>query len=1776
MRARVLIAHPEAAERARLASVVRAAGLDAIEAADGETALAQSGDAVLALLAPRLLRGDGLAVAGRLRQSAKGAGPAIVLLNDVYPAAQASDKFLREFGLSDALAWPSSPRDLSELLGRYRKLPKRSPRESSKSTDLARTPMALLLGRLATRSETAFVYAHCGDEAAFIVLVKGGVAQIRSNHPAPPAEEDLLRSALAWTSGEAVVVRDPGLEETSVAKLDLVGYIDELVSPPIPDDLLAAVHRLGDRAGSLVFEPARDDREHIEAVGLTAFDRQILELCDGDRSLTRAKALAIAGGVPFDRVLLRLEATGVLRQRPPGTTRATTPRKAPAHAPLLPPRSATLGDGGLLEAGDLARLLVRLEMRRESCTLALRRERRTLEITLANGRVIGVHAWGEGVTDEDPAVRIAATGELRPEDVPLLRRLHAQHVLLDTLRVTGTQEWAMRKSDRASADGLGLAPGALAVELMRDGDLSYPEGRISAGAELKAIAAALCLTTREAKLAASATADTRRSPWLRSLGHLMDTAGRVGRPVADRHRALAGEVARDRADGAPSSLDAMFERAFDEGLREGEARGAPRVSLEPEPVDAIDVRLGGERGSTSSFTLEQGAGGVMIRVGDRAYGIDALIAEVEELRVEKNRLRAELRRRHDLLEERTQQADTVRKTAHEIENVVTELQAMVRQKDALIAALEAKHGEVGALYAEVQAILPEKERFLDSTKSQLDTVAQERDDAYARIRELEGTVAGLRRDRNRSLDDLRSERDGFKDRSQSLEAEVQRLRDTMAKAEDRYRVAHQRAERSEQDLALSRRERDELTMRLAGSPALEPKRAGLRDARRPGERDSAAAAETHERVAEERRQTIDALRRESVELSHRVIDLEGQVARRDAEVARNRRERERADERLTAVQSELESRTEAERAHRSRWEKAERLLAEKTTSLEVKDQERMNLQRLSGELGSDLERLRAELLTREKAVSESVEERRGLRARLQELESESARLRGELARSVDGHTRATQALEEARLTAEKATSALETVKATREELATRLAETLNARNRSDEERERLVAEARRLGDELKRERDTRQDEHAQMQGKLDARVEELARVENALHDTQQSLGALRDQVPALEQQLQAASSRRDQLEETASRLAEQVAMLQRDLRDMERQRDHNAQELQRLSDEIAATRAQHAGRIRELEQVLAQARAELETSSVERSSLRATFDAQLAEQVGAVGRARAELAHARESGASEIATWKARAQRFEERTEQLLVELQEARDLVAKRQEDVQRLDGQMNNARKRVAQDMRRLSELVAFTEDLKSRLSERDSQVARLEAELATSSAQLARTEARLEQRDSEATASSTALGESQRALAEARTQAKQTGTSAEAVRAKLSSVESTNATLRSGLARLAQEKQDTEARLQEELLRVKGEAKALGKAVSDTHNELGLAREEAKVAMVRERQLRAQLAKREAEAAVPAGDGAPDRPLPDVTKRARELAARVTNLEQEASQHIGETATLKRTIDDLKLRLVRSEQEMRTAHDQVGSGASRLQDLEKQVAESARKVRDLEHALADTQSSLEMRDLMITEADAGVEERDEAIAKLQKELGHWKAQAGAGGGRAQLETALAQRDARIAELERRLATDTRQRPAVQSSPSAAPATNQGQGADRVVSSPPPGAGNASPALGARRDALLKASHKLDRDLLAIKDEMERGASQLAAVEEKLRATGAGTPGRTELERRKDLLEREVHTLQAKLGSGRVQLAAINQEIAAANRHLMTQLSVNPQRQAPGASSS
>ena len=94
-----------------------------------------------------------------------------------------------------------------------------------------------------------------------------------------------------------------------------------------------------------------------------------------------------------------------------------------------------------------------------------------------------------------------------------------------------------------------------------------------------------------------------------------------------------------------------------------------------------------------------------------------------------------------------------------------------------------------------------------------------------------------------------------------------------------------------------------------------------------------------------------------------------------------------------------------------------------------------------------------------------------------------------------------------------------------------------------------------------------------------------------------------------------------------------------------------------------------------------------------------------------------------------------------------------------------------------------------------------------------------------------------------------------------------------------------------------------------------------------------------------------------------------------------------------------------------------------------------------------------------------------------------------------------------------------------------------------------------------------MLQASQRLDRDLTAIQAELDRHAGELRAVEQKIH--GSSDSSRGELEKRRLLIEREIHALQTKLGAGQAQLAAMNQEITAANRHLQAQ----PSQTRPGA---
>ena len=97
---------------------------------------------------------------------------------------------------------------------------------------------------------------------------------------------------------------------------------------------------------------------------------------------------------------------------------------------LLERRDVAVDAAGLAGPGDLARLLVRLERNRTNGVVAVKRDGRTIEIAFRGGILTGAYAWGNGSSNDDSVQQLATANELRPEDVPVLRHLHAQRLVI--------------------------------------------------------------------------------------------------------------------------------------------------------------------------------------------------------------------------------------------------------------------------------------------------------------------------------------------------------------------------------------------------------------------------------------------------------------------------------------------------------------------------------------------------------------------------------------------------------------------------------------------------------------------------------------------------------------------------------------------------------------------------------------------------------------------------------------------------------------------------------------------------------------------------------------------------------------------------------------------------------------------------------------------------------------------------------------------------------------------------------------------------------------------------------------------------------------------------------------------------------------------------------------------------------------------------------------------------------------------------------------------------
>jgi len=1916
---RILVAHPEAKERARLVSAVRRAGLDPIEAHDGDAAIARGKNAEVALVAARLGRRDGLEVSGRLRAEGGGRGPAVVLLNDVYPVAQPRDRFLKDFGLSEVIAAPADGRVLADLLGRLGKLPRRSARATPRSIDLADTPLALLLARTQGKGEMAFVYARHADETLFLVLAGGGTVQVQSSQSDDRAPRELLHGALRWRSGKAQVITDPNITGTSSVRIDLRELLDELTTSPLDPELTELVQNHIERAGRVVFE--QPSRASSRVPALTHDERELLRLIDGVRSVTRLAGLADIGRLPLAPLLFRLEALGQIVRRRPGSTRRRVPATTDVTIGPLPcERTTSVPTSGLLDAGDLGRLLVRASQCRSTATLAIKRAGQTLQLTLRAGRIAAANAWGDGAPIDDPVQQLASHGELRPADVPVLRRLHAQRLLVEEL-AAGAGEWSLRSGESAhAAEAFDFNPAAMVTEQLRAGRVAAPSGPAPRPEEVDDLAAGYALTAREASaIAAWAGGGATPSPsWLAGLTALCDPESRIGRPLRDRLRALAGESeAVDSPPRADSELDDLFDRAMSDDVVPGD--GPPRES-------------GGPAHPERSFTLEQTARGVVICVGGTQYPVHDLIEEVEELRRERSRLRTELNGRHEKLAAQSAELLAARHTSHELDSFLAEMKSGLVEKDEEAQRLHLAHGEMGARLAEFEAILPEKDRLLE----------QESEKLGERERELARLTSDLD-DVRRQTTDVQRERDGLKERTARLEEELDARAKAVAETRESLEGVNGQLDKTRKDLALARAERDELTTRLMRAETRTRRKPMFRDAR-PEKTRPRAEFEQAERLAEERRQQLEAVRTESVELSHRVIELESQVARRDAELARLRRERERIDEKLNTIQGDLALRTDGEGAHRERWQRAERLLAEKSTALQMRDEELDGMRQLRTDLERDLaerrdqlgdrerglekltgatekqglrlqeleaerahliglrdrldeerQQLRATLVERDESLSSLGEERSQLRARIGELDADVTRRRADTEALVEDLDRVGRSAEEARQIAERATSAIEVVRSAREELAARLSDAIAQKSKAEEERERHAAEARRLQSELTIEREARAEQRSQLEGRLEARGEEFHRLEDQHRITQEELGGLRDRMPALEVERDGERAARTTLEETHARQISELETTSRLLAETRRERDRLGADATRLTSELDSERAersaeragleqtlatrtsereraestlaetrseverlldrlpvrleaertrfaelrerhdQERARVTDLEHTIAQRddtltelRLELEASTDDRHELQQTLEARISGQDRQLTRLNTEFEQASEAAASEIATWKARSERFEEG-------LQRAKQQLTTQADVNEKLGTQMNGARKRIAQDVRRISELVALADGLRNKLQARERQLGAIEAEAAKRSERVQRLTSDLEARTAEADTHRTTAGAREKSLVEARDQLLALSQHDRELSETLAEQEEMIANLKASLQRLTQDRQTTERRLREEVQRSLNEAQVMAREANEARTAATSAHDEARSAQVRERQLRSLLARREAEqanAAATNGSATPGEAA--MIRRLREANARIANLEQEMASRIAAEAGLRGDSARFGARMQAAIKSTQEAKDRLRTLEEDLDSQKKQELDQRRAAARIREQLAEREGLLEMRDLLVAERDATIDERDQLIGELHQkteQLGervkNFATQIEIYEQRLserdiayqRLKGSLAAREKQVDELQRKLVGSRERRsspprPRVAApDPIPAPAEHEptALGAELPNSSlapaPPPVAprpadaaadssrdrldvlfseadavlaagshtdGTAAPTddagtlalISQEKEALLKTSNRLYRELASQRDELDRRNALLEHIERQLEAAENDPARYIELETERHQAEDDMHQIQASLGVARVRMADLNRRIVEKNRRIQQLMEENP----------
>jgi chromosome segregation ATPase len=697
--------------------------------------------------------------------------------------------------------------------------------------------------------------------------------------------------------------------------------------------------------------------------------------------------------------------------------------------------------------------------------------------------------------------------------------------------------------------------------------------------------------------------------------------------------------------------------------------------------------------------------------------LETMTLERNQIRDERASLRAErdeLRARLDEIDEKTGGVD-LGELMEGHRTATAELETTSRELARLISQAEGFETQVEALSAETTTLKTERMDLrgrLGETETALDVVTTQ----YEALKIDAERMAA-------DLGSLRAERDGLQSQLADLQTS---LSDVLAdQAESRQRNdADRRALnelRVERDVTLSRlgdleqaeqdgrrrieslvAERDEL---LAGRDELLDERGQLR-----ADLNTAASerASSHDHITTLERQVgsveaeLQRERRQREELAARLLELDEQAELHAAEQATLHQER---DDLAAAVERLENERVEADQFRRER----DNMASELADARSLHNQQVSEFNRLVEEAGAEATRVQADRDEVEERLTETAAQLAVLRAQLAEAEVDRARLEGE-------QEQVASELEERRTAAEAYETTVSDLRAALAEAESRADQGEVALQVKESELRTVLGARTADGAEIEKLRTNLADAMVRADEQLAEKSAELAERTELLAAREEELDALRAESSSMRSAVESATS---ELQSSGSELA----MIRAELDD--------------VRSELASTRDE-----------LAAARSDLESNGSEAVSLRSELQAardELSSSDSDLVSTREELAAIRDeldSATAELVAVRSELTSTSAQLESASTELEAGgSEAVALRaeldaaREELTTTSSELSLARRDVVDGADDLAAARSELDRVNDRLRQADDEVARLQEQLAVTRVELASTSAELE---------------------------------------------------------------------------------------------------------------------------------------------------------------------------------------------------------------------------------------------------------------------------------------------------------------------------------------------------------------------------------------------------------------------------------------------------------